>query len=138
VGALAGALGSASRPRPTWPLITVSAIALGLFLGGAAAAPSLVLEMVVLVGVGIAMTTFQATSNSFIQLASDPSLRGRVMALYVTVFVGTTPIGAPIVGFVAQALGPRAGLVVGAVAAVAAGLLALGVRSRLEGPSGTA
>jgi predicted MFS family arabinose efflux permease len=138
VGALAGALASASRPRPTWRLIGMSAAALGLCLGGAAAAPSLLAEMVVLVPVGIAMITFQATSNSFIQLESDPSLRGRVMALYVTVFLGTTPIGAPLVGLVAQGFGARAGLVVGAVAALAAGALALAVRSRLDGPDGTA
>jgi MFS family permease len=138
VGALAGALASASRARPTWRLIGLSAAGLGLFLGGAAAAPSLLVEMVVLVPVGIAMITFQATSNSFIQLASDPSLRGRVMALYVTVFLGTTPIGAPLVGIVAQAMGARAGLVVGAVAAVAAGALALVVRSRVDGPDATA
>jgi predicted MFS family arabinose efflux permease len=119
-------------------LIGLSAAGLGLFLGGAAAAPSLLVEMVVLVPVGIAMITFQATSNSFIQLASDPSLRGRVMALYVTVFLGTTPIGAPLVGIVAQAMGARAGLVVGAVAAVAAGALALLVRSRVDGPDATA
>lgn len=138
VGALAGALAAASRPRPTWRLIGLSAAGLGLFLGGTAAAPTLLAEMVVLVPVGVAMTTFQATSNSFIQLTSDPSLRGRVMALYVTVFLGTTPIGAPIVGLVAQTLGARAGLVVGAVAALAAGGLAVVVRSRIDGPDATA
>lgn len=134
VGALAGALASASRARPTWRLIGLSAAGLGLFLGGTAAAPTLLVAMVVLVAVGMAMTTFQATSNSFVQLAADPSLRGRVMALYVTVFVGTTPIGAPLVGLVAQIMGARAGLVVGAVAALAAGALAVAVRSRIDGP----
>ena len=134
VGALAGALASASRTRPTWRLITLGAIALGSFLAGAALAPTLVLEMLALVAVGIAMTTLQATSNSFIQLTSAPSLRGRVMALYVTVFLGSTPIGAPIVGYVAQELGPRVGLLVGAAAALAAGGLAVVVRARMEGP----
>lgn len=134
VGALAGALASASRARPTWRLIGLSAAGLGLFLGGTAAAPSLLVAMVVLVPVGMAMTTFQATSNSFIQLAADPSLRGRVMALYVTVFLGTTPIGAPLVGLIAQVTGARAGLVVGAVAALAAGVLAVAVRSRIDEP----
>jgi MFS family permease len=135
VGAFIGALLSAARARPTWRVITLGAVALGAFLAGAALAPSLTLEMLALVPIGIAMTTFQATSNSFIQLSSEPSMRGRVMALYVTAFVGTTPIGAPIVGWVAQQLGPRAGLMVGALAALAAGLLAIAVRGRLDQPS---
>jgi MFS family permease len=130
VGALAGALASASRTRPTWRLITVGTIALGASLAGAALAPSLLAELAVLVVVGMAMVTFQATANSYLQLSSEPALRGRVMALYVTVFLGTTPIGAPIVGYVAQQVGPRAGLLVGAAAALAAGAIAIAVRAR--------
>lgn len=131
VGALIGALTSAGRAHPTWRVITLAALALGLFLAGAALVPSLSLEMLVLIPVGISMTTLQATSNSFIQLAADPAMRGRVMALYVTAFMGTTPIGAPIIGYVAQLLGPRSGLMVGALAALAAALLAFVVRGML-------
>ena len=105
-------------------------IALGASLVGAALAPSLLAELAVLVVVGMAMITFQATANSYLQLSSQPALRGRVMALYVTVFLGTTAIGAPIVGYVAQQLGPRAGLLVGAAAALAAGAIATAVRAR--------
>lgn len=128
LGSLMGALLSAGRARPTWRVITLGVLALGTFLGGAALAPSLTLEMIVLIPAGVAMITFQATSNSFIQLTSDPRMRGRVMGLYVTVFLGMTPIGAPIVGWIAQELGPRAGLMVGAGAAIVAGLLAIAVR----------
>ena len=64
--------------------------------------------------------TFAAGINSSLQLAVEPSMRGRVMALYSVVFLGSTPIGAPLVGWIAEVAGPRAGLVVGAVAALAA------------------
>jgi MFS family permease len=64
--------------------------------------------------------TFAAGVNSALQLAVDPAMRGRVMALYSVVFIGSTPIGAPLVGWIAEVAGPRAGLVLGAVAALAA------------------
>jgi MFS family permease len=131
-GALIGALASASRARPTWRIITIAGAALGTFLLLTGFAPTLALEMVALVPVGIAMTTLQASSNSFIQLSSEPALRGRVMALYVTAFMGMTPIGAPLVGYVAQVLGPRAGLILGGIAALTAALLALIVRRQVD------
>jgi MFS family permease len=132
LGSLMGALIAAGRSRPTWRVITLGVLSLGAFLAGTALAPSLTLEMIVLIPAGVAMITFQATSNSFIQLSSDASMRGRVMGLYVTMFVGTTPIGAPIVGWVAQQFGARTGLMLGATAAIVAGLLAIAVRSRVN------
>lgn len=123
-GAFAGALLSAGR-RPTHRVLGLAALGFGGLMIGAAAAPTLWLEFAILVPMGFAMITFQATANSLIQLNSDPAFRGRLMALYMIVFIGSTPIGGPLVGLVAQTYGPRAGLALGGVAAVSAGLAAM-------------
>lgn len=120
IGAFGGALFSAHRRAPSPRLLALAGGLFGVFLLGAAAAPSLGLELAVLVPLGAAMTTFQATANSLLQLNSEPRLRGRVMALYVIVFIGSTPIGAPLVGWIAQLFGARASLALGGVAAVLA------------------
>jgi len=91
-------------------LLVGSLAAFGVLMLAAAAAPTLALEIAVLVPMGMAALVFQTTSNSLIQLRSEPALRGRVMAIYSVVFIGTTPIGAPIVGWVAQQYGPRAAM----------------------------
>jgi MFS family permease len=116
VGAFAGALVSANRARPTHRLLALAGVAFGGLLIGAALAPTLPIELLVLVPMGAAMITFQATANSLLQLNSDPAFRGRVMALYVMVFLGTTPIGGPIVGWIAQQFGARVGLGLGGLA----------------------
>ena len=76
--------------------------------------------------------TFAATINSSLQLAVEPEMRGRVMALYSVVFLGSTPIGGPLVGWLAEVAGPRSGLLVAAVAALAAAVLAGVWNGRLE------
>ena len=76
--------------------------------------------MVALVPLGAASVTFAAGVNSTLQLGASPAMRGRVMALYSVVFLGSTPIGGPIVGWLAEVAGPRSGLVLGGVAALAA------------------
>lgn len=116
VGSLLGALITAGRREPSRRLLLLSLLAFGLFMLAAAVAPSLWLELAMLVPLGVAAVIFQATSNSTLQVNTDPALRGRVMALYSVVFMGTTPIGAPIVGLVSQAAGPRAGLALGGAA----------------------
>jgi MFS family permease len=116
VGSLLGALITAGRREPSRRLLLLSLLAFGLFMLAAALAPSLWLELLMLVPLGVAAVIFQATSNSTLQVNTDPALRGRVMALYSVVFMGTTPIGAPIVGLVSQAAGPRAGLALGGAA----------------------
>ena len=123
LGSLVGALFTAGRREPTYRLLLFSLALFGLLMLGAAAAPNLLVELAVLVPMGMASVTFQTTGNSLLQLRARPSLRGRVMALYSVVFLGTTPIGSPLVGWVAERLGPRAGLVLGG----AAMLLAAGV-----------
>ncbi|MGH7764309.1 MAG: MFS transporter [Candidatus Dormibacteraceae bacterium] len=120
VGAFAGALVSAHRAKPTHRLLAIAGVAFGMSLIGAAVAPNLVVELLILIVLGAAMITFQATANSLLQLNSDSAFRGRVMALYVIVFVGSTPIGGPVVGWVAQEFGPRAGLGLGGLATIVA------------------
>ena len=119
-GAFVGALVSANRARPSHRLLAFAGVAFGGLLIGAALAPTLPIELFVLLPLGAAMITFQATANSLLQLNSDPAFRGRVMALYVMVFLGTTPIGAPIVGWVAQQFGARVGLGLGGLATLIA------------------
>jgi MFS family permease len=129
-GSLAGALVTASRREPSVRLLVGSLVAFGVLMLAAAAAPSLPLELAVLAPMGTAALVFQTTSNSLIQLRSEPALRGRVMAIYVVVFVGTTPIGAPIVGWVAQQYGPRAAMGLGAAAVLLTAAAALWLARR--------
>src|SRR5579884_1467164 len=137
LGSLAGALFTAGRRRPSDRLLLTSLIGFGVLMLGAAVAPDLRAEIAILIPLGVAAIVFQTTANSLLQLRSDPALRGRVMAIYSVVFLGTTPIGAPIVGWVAQLLGARAGVALGGVAILAAVLTALpawrgGAESRVE------
>ena len=79
--------------------------------------------------------TFAAGINSSLQLAVEPAMRGRVMALYSVVFLGSTPIGSPLMGWLAEAAGPRAGLLAGAVAALVAAAGARFAFSRRAAPA---
>jgi MFS family permease len=125
-GSLVGALIAAGRTEPSRRLLLLSLLAFGALMLAAAAAPSLLVEIAVLIPLGVAAIAFQATGNSMLQVHSDPALRGRVMALYGVVFLGTTPIGAPIVGWVSEQFGPRAGLALGG-AAILVALLVFGL-----------
>ena len=120
VGSVAGALASGARGRVSPRLLVGAAAGFGGFELLVAAAPSLPLQMVALVPLGAVSVTFAAGVNSALQIATEPAMRGRVMALYSVVFLGSTPIGAPLVGWIAGAFGPRAGLVLGAAAALVA------------------
>jgi MFS family permease len=120
LGAIAGAvaIGARSRVRPT--LLTGAAAAFGALVVAAATAPSLALAALALVPVGAASVVFAASVNSFLQLAVAPAMRGRVMALYSVVFLGSTPIGGPLMGWIAGAAGPRAALALGGLVAIGA------------------
>jgi len=111
-----------------------AAAAFGLFMLAGAAAPTLPLQIAELVPLGMVTVTFAAGVNSTLQLAVAPHMRGRVMALYSVVFLGSTPIGAPLVGWLAGELGPRAGLVVGASAALVAAAGARAAFARVGEP----
>jgi MFS family permease len=130
-GSLAGALGMASRAtRPNTPRLGALAIVLGAVTIAVGLAPVLPVAWVLLPFLGGAMIAFAITGNSTLQLTASDAMRGRVMALYSVVFLGSTPIGGPIAGWVGQHISPRAGLVGGGIVAISAGLAALGAVSR--------
>ncbi len=123
-GAIVGGLLAAHRARPTPRLLQVLALVFGGLLAAVAFAPTLLAADLLIVAMGAASIGFIATANATLQLTADPAMRGRVMALYAMAFLGTTPIGAPLVGAVAQWTNPRVAMLTGAVATiVAAGLL---------------
>ncbi len=126
-GAVVGGPVVAGRGPRGLQAVVVASAAFGGAMLLAAMAPTLVLELAALVLVGAASISFMAQGNTTLQLAATDSMRGRVMALWTVAFLGSTPIGGPIVGYVSQYAGPRWGLALGGVAAlVAAGLGALG------------
>lgn len=127
-GSLLGALASARRNGPPTPdRMLTAALLFGLLEVVVGLAPTFPTMMLLLVPTGMAVLTFTTTTNALVQLGCEPAVRGRVMALYVLVFLGGTPVGAPLVGVVADAFGPRTPLLVGgavcAVSAVVAGAL---------------
>jgi predicted MFS family arabinose efflux permease len=128
LGSLLGALASARRKgAPRSRTMLLAALAFGVLEVIDGTAPSFVVLALLLVPTGFAVLTFTTTSNSLLQLACDPALRGRVMSIYVLVFLGGTPAGAPLVGLLAQTWGPRSSLLIGgavcAVSALAAAVL---------------
>ena len=126
VGTVAGALLGANRDKPRFGLLLIGSGAFGLGCAMAALAPNYGLFAAALVVIGVAALTITNTTNSLMQLSTEPAMRGRVMALRVGVALGGTPIGAPIVGWVADNFGPRWALGVGAAAGFAAAAVALG------------
>ncbi|GGR10764.1 MFS transporter [Deinococcus ruber] len=132
VGSVTGALLSARREKPKPALLVGGSALFGGGLTLAALMPNFWLFGLALVIVGVAAQTFNTTANSSIQLSTDPAMRGRVVAILMAVIMGGTPLGAPIVGWVADTLGPRWALGVGALSGVLAALVGLlyVVRSR--------
>jgi MFS family permease len=124
IGAVVGALANGARTTVTPALLAGAAIGFGALALLAAGAPSLGLEMLLLAPLGAASVTLAASVNSALQLASEPEMRGRVMALYSVVFLGSTPIGAPLAGWLSESIDPRAALVMAGVAALVGGILA--------------
>ncbi len=132
VGAVAGALATGARGRVSPGLLIGASAWLGALTLVLAAAPTLSLALVALPALGAASVTFAAGVNSALQLSVEPAMRGRVMALYSVVFLGSTPIGGPLVGWIAQAASPRWSLVLGGAAALLAGLVARTAFQRAE------
>lgn len=124
IGAFSGALYMANRARPTMLLLITAALIFGVGLLVAAGIRILPLELLVLVPAGAGMTLFQAGTNSSLQLRAKPEFRGRVLSVYVLLFNGTTPIGGPIIGWVAQQFGGDVAMAVGGASAVIAAVLA--------------
>jgi MFS family permease len=119
IGAVAGALLAARRTAPRFGLMVVAGMLFGVGLMIGALAPSYLVLAVALPLVGVASQTFMTTANGTVQLSVERWVRGRVMAIYMAIFLGGTVIGAPAIGWVANALGPREGLVAGGLAGLA-------------------
>jgi MFS family permease len=131
-GAMIGALFAANRSDVRGKLLYGTGMVFGVSILVAALAPTLTLFIALLVVVGGGQIAFLATTNSALQLISDPSMRGRVMAVYTITLLGTTPIGGPLVGWISDAFGPRWGFAIGGIATVI-GVLVFGtafVRAR--------
>jgi MFS family permease len=136
VGSVAGALATGARGRTGASVIAGSALAFGVLSLLAAAAPTLALELPVLALLGAATVTFAASINSYLQLEVRADMRGRVMALYSIVFLGSTPIGGPISGWLSQAFDPRVALVLAGISGVSAAWAARIALGRVEREQG--
>ncbi|MFD9032944.1 MFS transporter [Streptomyces sp. NPDC059567] len=132
-GSLAGALLAARRGSTRLRMLVVAAVVFGVLEIAAALSPSFWLFALLLVPIGMFGLTVNITANSAVQLATDPVMRGRVMSLYMMVFAGGTPIGAPLLGWITDTYGPRVGFATGGlVSLVAAGVVGL-VLARVGG-----
>jgi MFS family permease len=131
IGALAGALaGSGRRARPSVYIVLVAALAFGGLEITVGFAPNYWLAITLLIPTGFFMMYFAQAANQRIQLGTDAQFRGRVVSLYMLVFLGTTPFGSLIIGFAAERYGPRSGMWIGGGASVLAGLLLGAVQLR--------
>jgi MFS family permease len=130
VGSLSGALFMAAKPRPGERPLAWAAVGVGIVTTVVAFAPTLDVAVLMMVPLGVASIIFFVTANSTLQLTARPEMRGRVMALYGIVFLGTTPIGAPIAGWVGQHANPRIALAAGGMVALVTGLVGLVLLAR--------
>ncbi len=121
VGSLIAALLSARRTTVTVRHISIAALAFGVAMMLLAVTPNLAFAFPLGVLVGATSIAFMTTSTAIMQLRADPAMRGRTLALQAIVFLGSTPIGGPILGVICQRVSPRAGVAVGGLAALAAG-----------------
>lgn len=132
VGSLSGALLAAGRERVRHRLIVGAAVAFGSLEIVAAFAPTYLVFALLTPLMGVAAMTMITSANTFVQLHTDSGMRGRVMALYLMIFLGGTPLGAPLVGWVGEAYGARATLLFGGAATIAGTLLAAALFLRHE------
>ena len=130
LGSFVGALGTAQRTEVTSRHLVRSAAAFSVTMALLALSPNLTLAFVAAVALGLASISFMTSSTAIVQLLAGPTYRGRVLAIQAMVFLGSTPIGGPIVGWITDAAGPRVGVGVGAVACAAAA--AYGARTLLR------
>jgi MFS family permease len=124
IGSVLGALAAGARGRVSNRLLVLSSALFGVLIFLLAISPTIELAAIVLVPLGAASVTFAAGVNSALQLAVSPEMRGRVMALYSMVFLGSTPIGGPLAGWLSETWSPRIALLVGAAAALVAAVAA--------------
>jgi MFS family permease len=142
VGSIAGALVAARRAKPHIALLLTAAAIFGFGCALAAIMPNRWLFGLALLIIGVSAQTFTISTNSLVQVSTEPVMRGRVMAILLAIALGGAPIGGPIVGWVADQFGPRWALGVGAAAGLAAAMVAIRylmkqelLPARIENPS---
>jgi MFS family permease len=130
-GSFAAAIAMANRvSRPSYRLLGAFGTAFGLLLLALGASPNVPVAVAVMVPLGFATMAFMITGNTMLQMNARPEVRGRVMALYGAVFLGSTPLGSPVVGWFAEHVGVRAGFALTGLVAAATGLAILWARRR--------
>ena len=120
LGAVFGGLFSASRGKASMGRLTISALLFGISLLAVSLMPTLATATMFMIVVGVFSISFTSMANTILQLEAAPHMRGRVMSLWTMAFLGSTPIGAPIIGWVGEHMGARWGLAIGGLAAIAA------------------
>ena len=133
IGSVVGALTVAHQRRPSPRILAGAGLALGVAMLAVSAAPVVAIAFAILPVVGFFSMVFMATGNSMMQFGSAPAMRGRVMALYAMVFLGSTPIGGPLVGWIAERTSARVSLALGGLVALVASIGALWVLRALGG-----
>jgi MFS family permease len=133
IGAVVGGLYTAGRRNSTPKMLVISASLFGASVLMTALSPTLFIAMLAMVIVGFFSINFTSLGNVTLQLESSPAMQGRVMALWSVAFLGTTPFGGPLIGWIGENASPRWGLLVGGIAAlVAAGIGMMAVRKGRE------
>jgi MFS family permease len=133
IGSLSAALLSARRPHPRLRVLLMAFAAFTVASAALALAPSYNWFAVLLIPVGLTALTVMTTANSMVQLSVAPAMRGRVMAIYMAVFMGGTPLGSPLIGWIGSAWGPRWTILIGSVATGLTILAAMMYLVRSEG-----
>lgn len=133
VGSLAGSLAAARRGAPRIRLVVLAALFFGAAAVVVAVMPTYGMFLVALPLVGVGALTLINAAQSFLQINTDPELRGRVMGIYTLVFLGGTPIGSPLVGWVAETFGPRWSIALGGIVSAVAALIVALVHLRRRG-----
>ncbi len=124
IGAVVGGLVSASRSQVRLPALGIAAIGWGLSITAAGLAPNLLICYVMLLAVGYGSVTFNSYAKTVLQLGAVPEMRGRVMALWALAWLGSTPIGGPLIGWISEEFGARWSLLAGGLPTTAVGLIA--------------
>ena len=120
IGSLAGALLAARRAQPRLRTLLLALGGFAVSTTALALAPSYLVFALLLIPVGLCSLTVMTTANASVQLTTEPAMRGRVMALYMTIFMGGTPVGSPMIGWIGDAWGARWTLLIGAIATAVA------------------
>jgi MFS family permease len=123
IGAIIGGLWTAARGKTGVRALFRASLIFGVVMTFASLAPVIAVELIALALVGFASVSFLSMANSTLQLGTDPQMRGRVMALWAVAFMGSTPIGGPLIGWITSLAGARVGLGVGAASCVVAGAI---------------